>query len=105
MQTPAEFGTGSHDAVVVDALWGADDDGRPTLTLSLTMLGGALKGGVVEVAFADASPALARALTVLGVGPANVHDHEFVAAAVLGMPCTLVVVQDGEGAIGYALDP
>lgn len=104
MENAGEIGTGNHDAVVVDALWSTHDDAT-SLTLSLTMLGGAVKGEVVEVTFPGGTHALTRALTVLGVAPSDVHDHDIVTAAVLGMPCTLVVVRDPDGALGFALAP
>lgn len=105
MQTPGDIGTGRHDAVVVDARWDADPEGTPAFALSLTLIGGAHKGDVVDIAFADASASLRRALTVLGVAPADMHDRDVVTAGVLGMPCTLVLVRDAEGTLGYALDP
>lgn len=105
MHTPGDIGTGRHDAVVVDARWDTDAEGTPALALSLTLIAGALKGEVVEIAFADASPPLARALTVLGVAPEDAHDWDVVTAGVLGMPCTLVLVHDAEGTLGYTLDP
>jgi len=106
MQTPGELDAGRHDAVVVDARWDKATDPH-VLELSLTLLTGAVKGEVVEIGFTAGSAALGRALAALGLDMNAVTpgDTDLVTAGALGMPCTLVLARDRDGALGYALEP
>lgn len=97
---------GRHDAVVVDARW-TSGNSASALELALTLVSGSHKGEVVDLEFPGGSPGLARALASLGVElPAGGGtDGDILTAGALGMPCTLVLVRDADGNLGYALDP